>query len=59
MTNKITFTRENLISLTMAYLKAVEDGREQFTWEGHTLLVEYAKHLIAYLTNRFYKERKI
>lgn len=36
-------------SLKVAYQKAVNDNREQFTYKGHILLTSYAKYLIEYL----------
>jgi hypothetical protein len=36
-------------SLKVAYQKAVEENREEFTYKGHTLLTGYAKYLIEYL----------
>jgi hypothetical protein len=36
-------------SLKVAYQKAVDERREQFTYKGHILLTSYAKYLIEYL----------
>lgn len=48
---KITFTKVKADKLRKAYAKAVKEGRAQFKFEGHELLVSYAKYLIEYLTS--------
>jgi hypothetical protein len=45
----IEFTPDKLKALKKAYNKARTLGREQFDFEGHPLLVPYAKYLIEYL----------
>ncbi len=35
--------------LKVAYEKAKEERREEFTYKGHILLTSYAKYLIEYL----------
>ena len=37
-------THANYKHFKTAYLKAKEDGREQFTFEGHPVLTSYAKY---------------
>lgn len=45
----IQFDRRTLERLKKARDQAVRDGYESFVFDGHELLVAYAKHLIAYL----------
>lgn len=47
------FTPAKLAKLRKAYGAAVASGAEQFEFEGHPLLVAYAKYLIEYLEGRF------
>jgi hypothetical protein len=47
--NTITFDRPMLDSLKLEYSKAVNNGRESFTFQGNKLLTSYAKYLIQYL----------
>lgn len=49
------FTRVKYIKLRTAYNRAVREGKIQFTFEGHELLVAYAKYLIQYLEMRYKK----
>ena len=43
------FNDKQYRSLKRAYKKAVEDGEEQFTFEGVPLLVTFTKYLLEYL----------
>lgn len=36
--------------------KAIENGEDQFTFKGRTILVTYANYLIQYLESQFEKE---
>lgn len=47
--SEIQFTRVKFKALKRAYQKAVDDELEMFQFEGHDLLVSYAKYLIEYL----------
>lgn len=49
MTSIGTVGITDLPKLTRAYNKAVKDNKEQFDYNGHSLLVSYAKYLILYL----------
>lgn len=49
----ITFNRKKLHELKVAYNWAICTGKEQFEFEGHELLVSYAKYLIMHLENQF------
>ena len=49
----IMFTRAKLEALKEAYQKALGEGVEQFEFEGHPLIVGYAKYLIEYLNLKF------
>lgn len=51
--NTIYFTRTTLKALKNAYHNALIQGKEEFQFEGHTLLVSYAKYLIEYLDSEF------
>jgi hypothetical protein len=50
----INFTREKLLELEAAYGCAKMKGENQFVFEGHDLLTDYAKYLIEYLYIKFY-----
>lgn len=52
-TTSVEFTKEDYSRLKEQYNKAVEDNREQFVFDGHVLLVTYAKYLIEYLGSKF------
>lgn len=54
----INFTRAKLDELKQAYTKAKQKGAEQFEFEGHPLLVAYAKYLIQYLEGAFKPDTK-
>lgn len=56
MTGQIAFTPEKLEELRKAYKQAVEDGEDEFTFDGHLFYIEYAKYMIEYLTQRFKRE---
>lgn len=47
-----TFTPEKLGSLRAACTAAERDGKTEFTWEGHVLLVTYARYLIEFLASK-------
>jgi hypothetical protein len=49
----ITFTPDKLAELKDAYAKSRALGLNQFEFQGHTLLVNYAKYLIEYLDDQF------
>ena len=53
----INYTPELLAKLKRQYRHAVEVGQDQFVFEGHDILVAYAKYLIEYLDGRFGKAR--
>jgi len=48
----IQFDKDKLENLKAFYKKAVDTNQEQFVFEGHDLLVAYAKYLIEYLESR-------
>lgn len=58
MENRIEFDKETYLSLKKEYGKAVEEGRETFSLDGHVLLTSYAKYMIEYLSPRFEKAKK-
>ena len=49
----ITFTRESLEQLQEKYDQALLERKNSFQFEGHTLIVDYAKYLIEYLRAHF------
>lgn len=50
---EIQFTRPMLESLKEAYQQALNNRQDVFIWEGHEMLVAYAKYLIEFLEQRF------
>lgn len=52
-TPTIEFTKEKLERLRRAYRLAERQKVETFTFDGHELLVRYAKYLIEYLDTKF------
>lgn len=52
-TKRIDFDRAKTRRLRAAYNRAVEAGKEQFTFEGNELLTSYAKYLLEYLDLKF------
>lgn len=51
--NTINFNRDKYERLKEQYAAAKAAGLEQFEFEGHALLVAYAKYLIQYLDTLF------
>jgi hypothetical protein len=49
----IEWTPAKLQRFKRRYNKAVEENVETFMFEGHELLVRYAKYLIEYLETQF------
>jgi len=49
----IQFDAKKFLRLKAAYRKACDAGETQFTFDGHELLVAYAKYLIQYLEGKF------
>lgn len=47
------YTPAMLNRLRTEYRRAVERGAERFTFEGHTLVCDYAKYVIEYLEMQF------
>ena len=46
---KVTFDLPKIVRLRTAYEQAVREGKEQFTFEGHDYVTDYAKYLLEYL----------
>ena len=38
------------------YQRAVKENKEQFTFDGHSFLTQYAKYLLQYLKPKFEKQ---
>jgi hypothetical protein len=49
---EIKFHERNFMQLMRSYHKAIEEGKDQFDFEGQPVLVGYAKYLIEYLEPR-------
>ena len=47
--DKIQFDEAKYRSLKKAHERAVQNREEQFTWNGHDLVTNYAAYLIEYL----------
>lgn len=55
-TKTITFTRDNLSRLKKIYEDAISSGKSRddvIEFDGHSLLLGYAKYLIDYIEFRF------
>jgi hypothetical protein len=52
MPDMVKFTREKLDALESAYQKAVDEGAEDFMFEGHEWLTDYAKYAIEFLNTK-------
>lgn len=52
MTDSINFDKQTAKEFRAAYLVCTATGQEQFTFQGHEVLVSYAKYLCEYLTNQ-------
>jgi hypothetical protein len=48
-TNTISFTPESFARFKRDHAYARAEGFDAFTFEGHEVLVEYAKYMIAYI----------
>lgn len=48
----ISFDKEKLKMLKKDYQSAVDNNVESFVFDGHELLVSYAKHMIEYLEGK-------
>jgi hypothetical protein len=53
MTDNISFDRAKRDALRDAYEAAKAAGQEVFQFDGHDILVSYAKYLLEYLDGRF------
>jgi hypothetical protein len=58
MDNKLEFDENLYLSLKKEYGKAVEEGRETLSLNGHVLLTPYARYVLEYLSPRFEKAKK-
>lgn len=52
----IDWTPEKLQALKRAQAHAIETKQDQFKFEGHDILVAYAKYLIEFLEGKFGKD---
>ena len=57
-TETLTFSKARLARLKDCYASAEAEGKEEFEFDGITLLIGYAKYLIEYLDNHFEKAKK-
>jgi len=51
----MTFTIDTYTRFKLQYLKASNNKKEKFTFDGHEFLTEYAKYLLMYLKPKFEK----
>lgn len=51
----IVLNHKSLKALIKARDKAIQDGKDSFTFDGHELLVSYAKYLIEYAQTKLKK----
>jgi len=49
----VEWTKPMVDRFQVAYDEAVEADVDQFVFEGHELVTEYAKYLLEYLNERF------
>lgn len=54
--NMVSFDPKKLLRLKKAFVKAVDDGAESFTFDGREWLTMYAKYVIEYLDREFEKQ---
>lgn len=50
---RINFTPEKLKALKRQYQAAIQAKQETFVFEGHEVLVTYARYMIEYLSRQF------
>ncbi len=53
MTKSINFTPVKYALLKEAYKEAKHNNKEMFVFEGHDILVSYAKYMIEYLGMKY------
>ena len=53
MAGEIIFDQARYAALKLAYAEAVKNNQEVFQFEGHDVLVGYAKYLILHLKTKF------
>jgi hypothetical protein len=51
----MVFTKQVYQEFKMAYVKALNDNKDQFSFQGHDFLTSYAKYLLMYLKPKFEK----
>lgn len=49
----MSFTEADLAKFKSAYDTAVKNNQQEFLFENHEYVVDYAKYLIEYLTGEF------
>lgn len=50
---RFSFDREKVKLLRSYYEQALKEGKTEFSFAGHLLLVDYAKYLLEYLESHF------
>jgi hypothetical protein len=55
----MVFTKRKYLDLRNDYLKAVEEDKKEFEFEGHRFLTAYAKYLLEYLTMELEKRGEL
>ena len=51
-TQMVTFDRRKAERLRRSYQRALDDGESTFVFQGHELLVAYARFMLMYLDER-------
>lgn len=59
MDDHVSINEQELKTLKKDYNKAIEDGKQSFTFKGREVLVSYAKYMIEYLEGEFKKRRNV
>lgn len=58
MAGVLRLSKADLERLKTAYRSAVDAGETQFTFDGHELVVSYAKYLIEYVEGQLKRKKR-
>ena len=58
MAGVLNLSKADLERLKTAYRRAVDAGETQFTFDGHELVVSYAKYLIEYVEGQLKRKKR-
>lgn len=56
MTDTILMDPDNIADFVVHYTRAVRHNEEQFTWQGHELLTDYAGYMLCWATENLAKQ---